>query len=118
MWAISTGRHDQDDRCRNRHTSRIQEDGGLSDFLDNRLAPADPPGVVGAKLLEYFCLHDTGGFNGFMPGVKLAVAFLDETLNAPSDAKQRGQSLKDLESTLARAKDRKQIDLRVDAWYR
>lgn len=90
--------------------------GSLADFLSNKLSPSDTASIAGAKLLEYFCLDDGGGFNGFRRGVDLAVTFLDETLGH-RNTEQRLQSLKDLKSVLEDAKDRKPIDDWVRGWY-
>jgi len=88
--------------------------GSLSDFLDSNFSPADSAEVTGAKILEYFCVDSSRDFNGFIPGVKLAVTFLDEILGKPE---QRNQCLKDLKSVLASATDRQEILRWVKAWY-
>ena len=72
--------------------------------------------LIAAKMLEYFCIDGDQSFNGFMPGVKLAVAFLDTTCGLP-DQHQRQQSLKDLKSILAAAEDRHALLGWAKGWY-
>jgi hypothetical protein len=73
--------------------------GSLSDFLESQRDVSDPR-LIGANILEYFCSDDEGRFNGFVPGVKLALAFLDSVLDGPQDPEQRVQCYRDLQLIL------------------
>jgi hypothetical protein len=72
-------------------------DGSLKDFLDHH--GDDMPDVVGARIIEYFSL-DNGRFNNFLPGVQLAMSFLDRVLGGPADSNQRQQAARDLKAIL------------------
>jgi hypothetical protein len=93
-----------------------QTGGSLVDFVENFLAAGDMPDVVGGKILEYFCLDDDGAPNNFLPGIRLAIGFLDATMAAPRDAEHRKQSLRDLKTILASG-DAAQLHRWVTSYY-
>lgn len=74
-------------------------DGSLKDFLDRH--GEDMADVVGARIIEYFSM-EKGRFNNFLPGVMLAMAFLDRVLGGPKDNAQRQQAARDLKAILDR----------------
>ena len=79
---------------------RVFQSGGgsLSDFLHSQREQNDPKQVA-ASILDYFCFED-GRFNEFFPGVKLALLFLDATLEGPQGEAQRVRCWKDLKEVL------------------
>jgi len=50
----------------------------LSDFLIDQVTDSDTPADIAAKALQHFCIEE-GEFNGFLPGVQIAVQFLTES---------------------------------------
>lgn len=69
------------------------------DFLESCIGPSDPADIVGARIIEYFCLDD-GVYNNFQPGIKIALEFLDATLGTSANRESRRQGLVDLKSLL------------------
>jgi hypothetical protein len=90
--------------------------GSLVDFVENFLDPGDATDVVGAKILQYFRLDEDGATNNFLPGIQLAVGFLDATMTAPKDPAQRKQSLRDLK-TILDSGDAAQLHRWVTSYY-
>ena len=91
--------------------------GSLSDFLENRFDREDSPEELAAKIFRYFCADNDGSFNDFMPGVMLAVKFLDQNLPPAPEGQQRQQSLKDLQILLNTRVDEAQLIQWARAWY-
>lgn len=80
-------------RCSNR---------SLSDFLDCQSSESDLC-LIATNILDYFCMEE-GRFNGFMPGVRLAIGFLEKTMSGPEDQQQRQRCYADLKAVLAEGK--------------
>jgi len=70
----------------------------VREFCSDHLSEADDAFEVAAKILKDFCVED-GAFNQFMPGVQLAMAFLDATGSAPQGP-ELIQAFKDLKHLL------------------
>lgn len=80
-------------------TSAFRRHGySLRDFLENAVDDADTCDIVGARIIEHFCLDDRR-FNNFLPGLTLAIGFLDATMQGPR-AEAREQCLLDLRGIL------------------
>jgi hypothetical protein len=92
--------------------------GSLVDFVENVVAPQDTSASVGAKILQYFCLDDDGKANDFLPGIQLAIGFLDAVMTAPSDPAQRRQSLVDLKAILQSGNAASQLPAWVASYYK
>ena len=91
--------------------------GSLVDFVENYLAPEDTLDIVGAKILQYFCLDEDGTPNNFLPGIQLAIGFLDAVKTAPTEPAQRRQSLVDLKAIL-QSGDPAQLQRWVASYYK
>lgn len=57
-------------------------------FLENEVREGDAPDVVATKILGYFCTEG-GLFNNCMPGLALAIRFLDTILDGPADRMEK-----------------------------
>ena len=73
--------------------------GGLRDLIDHRANDTNDPVVIAARILDFFCVEN-GTYNGFQPGVSLAVQFLNLTCSDPPDGYARIQALTDLKAIL------------------
>lgn len=72
----------------------LREDRRLTDFLENVAQSDDPPCMLAARAIHFFCVEN-GQFNGFMPGVLAALQLLKET-HGPLDASVTKQAQQDL----------------------
>jgi hypothetical protein len=91
--------------------------GSLKDFLENEVREGDAPDVVAAKILCYFCTEG-GLFNNCMPGLALAIRFLDTTLDGPADGMEKQQALKDLKANMVPSSNFNQLLTWVRSNYR
>ncbi len=93
-----------------------RQGGSLSDFLEHQFQGTDTPDLIAAKLLDYFCV-DHGRFNRFTPGVRLAVAFLKDTLGGPASHTEEVQALKDLKTVIEESPTYEELLKWVQAHY-
>jgi hypothetical protein len=84
----------------------------VRDFLD-QIEKTDSATLVGAKIIAHFCVED-GRFNGFLPGIQLAILFLNQYLNKPG---QMEAALKDLRKLLDSSPSVEGIHQWIESYY-
>ena len=84
----------------------------VRDFLD-QIEESDTAMFVGAKIIAHFCV-EAGRFNGFLPGIQLAILFLDQLLKKPA---QMDAALKDLRKLLDSSPSIESIRQWIESYY-